>query len=193
MEQSKTRKVILSMQMTLDGIVASPGAEMDWILAGDDYWQAMFKDLESVDTFLVGRKMYPEYSEYWRHVLSDPAADKNELAFARIADKTPHIVFSGTLTTVDWANTRIAKDAEQEITALKKQPGKDLLAWGGAAFANTLIKLGLIDEYRIGLNPTLLGKGTALFSDLTKREKLKLIDSRPMQSGITLLRYATVR
>ena len=169
MEQTKTRKVILSMQMTLDGFVEGPDGKLDWITGGDEVWNEMFNDLRSVDTFLLGRKMYPGYSDYWRSVLANPSADKNELEFARIAEKTPHIVFSKTLSKTDWENTRIAKDVVKEIAHLKQQPGKDMMLWGGAAMASAFINPGLVDEYRITLAPIVLGGGKSLFSNLKQR------------------------
>lgn len=190
--ETTTRKVILSMQITLDGFVAGPNDEMDWLMSGDDEWDAIFKDLESVDTYLVGSKMYPGYADFWRSQLTDPSAPANLVKYARIADKAPHIVFSKTMTHADWANTRIAQDPATEIAKLKQQPGKDIVVWGGASFAASLINAGLIDEYRLTLNPTLLSKGKALFKDLKEKRKLALISSQPLQSGTVVLRYRTI-
>ena len=183
------RKVILSMQMSLDGFVAGPGDEMDWIVSSDGEWTEMFKDLQSVDTFLLGRKMYPGYAGYWRSALTDPSAPADAVKFARIADKTPHIVFTHGDFKPDWENTRVSHDPVKEIDQLKKQEGKDIMVWGGAKLASGLINLGLIDEYRIALNPTLLGSGKSLFGDLKKRNTLKLVDARTLSSGLIILRY----
>ena len=177
------------MQTTLDGFVAGPNGEMDWIMSGDDEWQELFKDLATVDTMLLGRNMYPGYSDYWRSVLSDPAGNKNEKKYAELADRTPHIVFSGSLQAADWKNTRIARNAGKEVAGLKREKGGDIIAWGGASFASSLINLGLIDEYRITLNPTLLGGGLSLFSNVRERHNLALRDSRQLGSGMMLLRY----
>lgn len=183
------RKVILSMQMTLDGYVAGPNDEMDWLQTGEDEWKDLFKDLQLADTYLLGRKMYPGYSEYWQSVLKNPASKGGDLKFAKLADKTQHIVFTKGDFKPDWKNTRVSHDLEREIADLKKQPGKNIIAWGGPNFASNLIRLGLVDEIRIALNSTVLVKGKALFSNLDHQNKLELIDARPLKSGLIVLRY----
>src|SRR5919112_6213190 len=181
------RKVILAMQMSLDGFIEGPNGEMDWLVNSEEDWKEMFKDLESVDTYLLGRKMYPIYTAYWRSVLTNESSPKAELRYAKLADKSQHIVFSKTLTTVEWKNTRIAVDPLAEINQLKIQPGKDMVIWGGAELAATFINLGLVDRYRITLNPTILGGGKPMFNNISQRRKLKLLESRPMKSGATIL------
>ncbi|MEI9947145.1 MAG: dihydrofolate reductase family protein [Chitinophagaceae bacterium] len=88
------RKLILSMQITLDGYVAGDNDEADWLISDNDEWSEHFKVLESADTFLLGRKMYPLYSKYWQSVLNNPGSKPNELKFAKLADRTQHIVFT---------------------------------------------------------------------------------------------------
>jgi len=91
------RKLILSMQITLDGYVAGPNDEMDWLISSNDEWADLYKELNSADTYLLGRKMYPIYSGYWQSVLQNPDSDPNELKFAKLADKTQHIVFTNSI------------------------------------------------------------------------------------------------
>lgn len=189
MATTTTRKVILSMQMTLDGFVAGLNNEMDWIKSSDDEWNIIFNDLESVDTLLLGSKMYPEYVTFWKSQLTDPSADRNLVEFAKIAEKTQHIVFSKTMKDVAWGNTRIATDALSEIKKLKQQPGKNIVAWGGATFASFLINTGLINEYWLTVNPILLGEGKPLFKDVKVRKDLEFLHSQPLQSGMVTLRY----
>jgi dihydrofolate reductase len=183
------RKLILSMQITLDGYVAGPNDSADWLIISDDAWTDLDKDLNSADTYLLGRKMYPGYSEHWQSVLRNPDSDPNELKFAKLADKTQHIVFTKGDFRPDWKNTRVAHDLPAEVARLKKENGKNIIAWGGANFASNLIELGLVDEFRLALNPTLLTKGKSLFNNLQQRRKLTLIDSKPLKSGLTILRY----
>ncbi|HTE29289.1 MAG TPA: dihydrofolate reductase family protein [Chryseolinea sp.] len=183
------RKLILSMQITLDGYVADLNDEADWLISDDDEWTDHFKDINSADTYLLGRKMYPIYSKYWQSVLHKADSAPNELKFAKLADKSQHIVFTKGDFKPDWKNTRVAHDLPAEVARLKKENGKNIIAWGGANFASNLIKLGLVDEYRFELNPTLLAKGKALFNNLEQRKQLILIDSRPLKSGLIILRY----
>jgi dihydrofolate reductase len=184
----KKRKIILAMQMTLDGYIAGPNDEMDWIISSDDEWTEMFKDLKTVDTFLLGRKMYPGYADYWRSMLS-PSSPPDFRKYAQLAEQTPHIVFTKTNFKPDWKNTSVASDLGETIKRLQKEEGKDIVAWGGGTLATSLINEGLVDEYRITLNPNLLGGGKLLFSDLHGRRLLKLIDTRPLRAGTIVLRY----
>lgn len=177
------------MQITLDGYVAGPNDEADWLIGDDDEWSDLYKDLHSADTYLLGRKMYPIYSEYWQSVLHNPDSAPNELKFAKLADTTQHIVFTKGDFNPDWKNTRVAHDLQAEVARLKKEIGNNIIAWGGANFAANLIDLGLVDEYRFELNPTILVKGKALFNNLEQRRKLTLIDSKPLASGLIILRY----
>ena len=183
------RKLILSMQITLDGYVADLNDEADWLISDDDEWTDHFKDMNSADTYLLGRKMYPVYSKYWQSVLYNPDSKPNELKFAKLADKTQHIVFTKGNFKPDWENTRVAHDLPAEVARLKKENGKNIIAWGGANFASNLIELGLVDEYRLALNPTLLAKGKSLFKNLEQRRKLTLIESKPLKSGLIIVRY----
>jgi dihydrofolate reductase len=99
-------------------------------------------------------------------------------------------VFSRTLESADWDNSRLVKtNAEQEVARLKQQPGKDLFIFGSADFSSALMKAGLIDEYRLGLNPILLGGGNPLFKPMPERMRMKLLEARPLESGCLILRY----
>ena len=177
------------MQITLDGYVADSNDQADWLISNDEEWTDHFKDIDSADTYLLGRKMYPLYSQYWQSVLVNPDSKPNELKFAKLAEKTQHIVFTKGDFKPDWKNTRVAHDLPAEIARLKKENGKNILAWGGANFASNLIELGLVDEYRIELNPTILAEGKALFHNLEQRKNLTLIESKPLKSGLVVLRY----
>ena len=183
------RKVILSMQMTLDGYVAGPNDEMDWMKESEEEWKDMFDELKEADTYLLGRKMYPIYSGHWQKVLHSPDDKGSETEFAKLADKTQHIVFTKGDFKPDWKNTRVSHDVQAEIANLKKQPGKNIIAWGGANFASNLVKLGLVDEMRIVLNPTVLGKGKRLFDNVDQQNNLEFISARTMKPGIIVLRY----
>ena len=185
------RKLILSMQVTLDGFVAGPNDEADWLINTGDEWADLFRDIDAADTYLLGRKMYPLYAEYWRSVLHKPDSDPNELRFARVADKSRHIVFTKGTFNPDWENTSVAHDLPAEVARLKKEAGKNIIAWGGANFASNLIRLDLVDEYRFALNPTILTAGKGLFSDLEQRKKLTLVGAKALKSGLTILRYRT--
>jgi dihydrofolate reductase len=143
--------------------------------------------------------MYPAYEQYWLAILANPSgilpfsgrvASKNEIAYARLADKTPHIVVSRTLDKVAWKTTRIVRDVE-EIRKLKQQPGKDMHVVGGATLVSSLMNLGLIDELQLMVNPLILGGGKTLFKDIKERHVLQLVLARPLKSGKVRLTYST--
>jgi dihydrofolate reductase len=194
------RKIIAALQVSVDGFIEGPNGELDWAMAEDEEtWKDVFEMLESVDTCILGRVMYPDYEQYWLAVLANPSgilplsgrsATKNEIAYARWADKTPHIVLSKTLDKVTWKTTRIVRDVE-EIRKMKQQPGKDMHVVGGATLVSSLTNLGVIDELQLMVNPLILGGGKALFKDVKERHALKLVGTKPLKSGKVSLTYST--
>ena len=192
------RKIIAALQVSVDGFIEGPNGELDWAMAEDEEtWRDVFAMLESVDACILGRVMYPEYERYWLAVLANPTgslplsgkpATKNEIAYARWADKTPHIVVSKTLAEVEWKTARIVRDVE-EIRKLKQQPGKDMYVVGGATLVSSLLTAVLIDEVKLMVNPVILGGGKALFKDVKERKSLKLVRTKPLKSGKVSLTY----
>lgn len=187
------RKIIASLQVSVDGFIEGPNGELDWAMAEDEEtWTEVNEMLNSVDTFILGRVMYPDYEQYWMALLANPTGTKNENAYARRADKIPHIVLSKTLDKFAWKATRIVRDIE-EIRIMKEQQGNNIVAWGGATFVSSLMNKGLIDEVRLMVNPIILGGGKALFKDVKERHSLKLIRAKPLKSGkVSLTEYVIV-
>jgi dihydrofolate reductase len=135
--------------------------------------------------------MYPEYEQYWLSILANSSiGTDNEKAYARRADKIPHIVISKTLDEVKWKTTRIVRDVE-EIWKMKQQPGRDMLALGGATLISSLMNQGLKDEVHLMVNPLILGGGKALFKDMKERRTLKLVEAKSLKSGKVSLIYNT--
>ncbi len=185
------RKVIVAMQVTLDGFIEGPNGELDWAMKEDEEtWKDHFELMRSVDTLLLGRVMYPAYEKYWLAAPTNPSSTKSEIEYARLADRTQKIVFSKTLEKVEWKTTRIIKDhSAEEILKMKQQPGKDMMLLGGAGLVSSFMNLGLIDEYHLVLNPVVLGGGKPLFKDVKKRHTLKLINTKALKSGKVVLHY----
>jgi dihydrofolate reductase len=183
------RKIILSMQMTLDGYVSGPNGEMDWIYTGTAEWDDMRKELDNADTYLIGAKMFPEYSEHWRKQLTNPGAPAEEKSFAELADKTQHVVFSKSLEQTGLENYRIARDVDSEVSKLKQEPGKNILLWGGASLARYFIEKGLLDEIRLVIVPMMLGAGKRLFPDDGERRRLEMISMSGLDSGVVIVRF----
>lgn len=187
------RKLKLQMQVSIDGFVAGPNGEMDWMLFNwDDELKNYVSGItEPVDCIILGRKLAQGFIPAWSSRIADPATAD---AFAHKMVETPKIVFSKTLENSEWENVELAKgEVTQEITQLKEQPGQDIIVYGGSSFVSSLIKSGLIDEYHLFMNPVALGKGLPIFSSLEERQNLNLLRSKAFDCGIVLLCYEPKR
>lgn len=185
------RKLKLQMQTSLDGFVAGPNGELDWMTWDwDDELKNYVDDLHKpVDLILLGRKMTDGFIKAWESRLAKPESSEEE-EFARKMVETPKIVFTKTLEISDWDNTSLAKgDLAEEVNALKNQSGKDIIVYGGAGFVSSLIKENLIDEYNLFINPTAIGKGMTIFEKSDGAMNLKLIDSKAFDCEIVGLCY----
>ena len=188
------RKLKLHVEISIDGCIAGPNSEMDWI---DFSWNEKLREFEDrlhdpVDTILLGRKMTNEFISYWSNVINKPG--DREYTFAKKMIETSKIVFTKSLTKSEWPNTEIATgDLKEEITKLKSQEGGDIIVYGGASFDSSLIRENLIDEYYLFINPVVIGNGKTIFGDLKEIRKLSLIESITFDSGIVLLHYEVKR
>jgi len=182
------RRVIYGMMVSLDGFVAGPNEEIDWILIDEELHKYVNDQESAVDTYLYGRRIYELMAGFWPTADADPAAPDYIVEFAQIWKKTPKVVFSKTLEHVGW-NARLVKDdVAGEIAKLKAQPGKDLEV-AGAELASTAMRLGLIDEYWLYVQPVVLGTGKRMFPELGDKINLRLLETRTFASGVVLLRY----
>jgi dihydrofolate reductase len=181
------RKLIYSMGVSLDGFIAGPDGEIDWSAPDEELHRFHNQQTRELGALLCGRRLY-EVMVYWETADEQPSAPDYELEFARIWKDMPKIVFSRTLEKVEGNATLFRGGVAEEVAKLKEQPGKDLSV-GGAGLASTLIKLGLVDEYRIYVNPVALGGGTPYFPALDKRIKLELLETRTFRSRVVYLRY----
>jgi dihydrofolate reductase len=185
------RKIILSVNVTLDGFMAGPNGELDWHF---DHWneemaQQAIQQLRSVGGILVGRVTYEAMAAYWPMAPEHKSTD-TDIEFATLMNNLPKIVFSKTLNGVKWNNSRLAKaNIREEIAELKRQEGKDLVIWGGVGIVHTFIKLGLIDEYRLWVAPVVLGKGKPLFVSSRHTFDLKLSGVKTFNNSVALLYY----
>ena len=188
------RKVIAFMHVSLDGFTTGPNGELEWAIVDEEvniYVDSLFK---TVDTALYGRVTYLGMQSYWPTVLTDPSAPPRDIEHARWVENVTKIVFSTTLEKVTWRNTRLVKDhIAEEISQLKQQPGGDMMIFGSPGLTHTFIHLGLIDEYRINVNPIVLGGGIPLFKGIKKTMPLKLLAAKAFQSGVVGLHYQTIK
>ncbi|HBA72940.1 MAG TPA: riboflavin biosynthesis protein RibD [Geobacter sp.] len=180
------RKIIFQMMITLDGYFEGPNRELDWHIVDDEFFRTAVDLLNSADTLLFGRVTYQMMAEYW----PTPAAIADDPVIAERMNSLPKIVFSSTLDKSEWQNTRIVKgDAGEFVTALKQQPGMNMVIFGSSDLAVTLLKQGLLDEIRLIVNPLILGNGKSLFKGFNDILKLTLVETRTYPSGSVFLRY----
>ncbi len=174
------RKVILSMMVSLDGFTEGKNPEENWHNWNDEMSAYMMDFFQTVDTFIYGRKSYEEMIEYW------PVLD-NE--FGRIMNETPKLVFSRTLHEAAWNSTFIRKDPSEVIPRLKQQDGKNMVIFAGSNLADAFIKSSLVDEYRLIVNPVVLGGRKPLFRNVDSGFHLKLKKTIHFDCGNVLLVY----
>jgi dihydrofolate reductase len=186
------RKVILFVQISLDGFFEGPKKEIDWSMVDDELHAHVNEVLTTMGGFLSGRVAYELMAGYWPTADADPASPPVVKEFARIWREMPKVVYSKTLTSAGW-NTTIARDVvREEVEALKRQAKGDLIVGGGdlgAAFMGQ----DLIDEYRIYVHPIQIGKGNRLFPPSQETILLRLLETRAFGNGVVLLRYERLR
>jgi len=183
------RKVILSMQVSLDGFFEGPDQDLSWHMVDDELHRHFNEQLAAMGAFLDGRVTYELMAEFWPTADSDPNSPASMAEFARIWRDMPKIVYSRTLATAGWNTTVVPEVVVEEVLALKSQPGGDL-ALGGANLADTFRRYGLIDEYWLYIHPVLVGRGNPLFKSSDSIAQLQLLETRSFGNGVTLLRYA---
>ena len=176
------RKVVLLMGMGLNGISAE-----GWISSKDmieDLWSL----LENVDTFIIGRVTFQMWEQYWPARANDPSSSDFQKRFSLFTDQIQKIVFSTTLKSVTWQNSRVINDnISAEISRIKKLPGKNIVIVGGAGIAQTFSKLNLIDEYQLFLHSMIFGPGKPLLGVLDTERQLELVDTKEyLPDGIRL-------
>jgi dihydrofolate reductase len=184
------RSVIYSMAVSLDGFIAGPDGDIGPLAPDEELHRFHNRQAREMGVHLYGRRLY-EAMSYWETAEENPSAPEVELEFARIWKQTPKVVFSRTLERVEGTSTLARDDLVEEVRRLKEQPGKDI-AVGGADLASTLVRLGLIDEYRPFVHPVVLGGGTPYLPPLDERIDLRLLETCTFGIGAVYLRYERV-
>lgn len=185
------RKVIFLIHASLDGYAAGLDGDMSWAAYNDELEQYSHSLHASTDAAIYGRVTYEMMAGYWPHVSDDPEATEGALQHARWADNATKIVFSRTVNRSDWKNTVfIRENIAEEMGKIKAQEGKDIWLLGSPSIAREFMRLGLIDEYRINVNPIILGGGISFFAELDETIKLTLLEAKMLGDGVVALRYA---
>ncbi len=188
------RKIHSFMHISLDGFVAGPNGEMDWINVDEEIFEHVGKRISEGDTALYGRVTYEMMENYWPTAGDKPAATRHDIEHSKWYNTVHKVVLSKTLKDAGLTNTKIIRDnLSDSINEIKQQAGKDILLFGSPTATHALIQLNLIDGYWLFVNPIILGRGIPLFVDIKDRITLKLQTTRQFTCGVTELNYTVDR
>jgi dihydrofolate reductase len=178
------RKLFLQLLVSADGYFDGPDHELDWFMVDDEFSSYVEGMLGTIGGILLGRTTYEHFADHWPSSTQPEAAAMNAL---------PKFVASTTLGTATWSNTTIiADDVPAVVARMKQEPGQDLALLGSSTLATTLAALGLIDEYRFFVTPTILGRGRRFLDGLPERLTLTLKEARVSGSGVISQFYTPV-
>ncbi|MEP6684623.1 MAG: dihydrofolate reductase family protein [Parafilimonas sp.] len=178
------RKIIVSNLISVDGYFEGMNQDLSWFTVNEEFFEYARNLLHEVDTIMYGRVTYEHMADYW------PNAKDNDEVITQKMNSLQKIIFSKTLEEAIWNNSLIIKESiVEEVKKLKQQPGKDIVIFGSGTIVSELTQWRLIDEYRLIVNPVILGNGNPLFKSINERIKLKLIKTKTLASGVIILYY----
>lgn len=182
------------MHLSLDGFVAGPNGEMNWIKVDEEIFDHVGKRISESDTALYGRVTYQMMEDYWPTASDDPNASRHDIEHSKWYKNAHKIVLSKTLNGANLTNTTIiSDDISDRINEIRQEDGKEILLFGSPTATHALIQLNLIDGYWLFVNPIILGRGIPLFENVTDKIKLNLLSTRQFTSGVTALNYVVDR
>jgi len=188
------RKIISFMHISLDGFVAGPKGEMNWIKVDQEIFDHVGKRINEGDTAFYGRTTYQMMESYWPTAGDKPNASKHDIEHSAWYKNIHKIVLSKTMKDADLPDTTIISDnLVDRIQEIKKQPGEEILLFGSPTATHALIQQNLIDGYWLFVNPIVLGQGIPLFVDIKDKIKLNLLGTQQFTSGVTELNYIVER
>jgi dihydrofolate reductase len=186
------RKLIVSMNISLDGFMAGSEGELNWHF---DYWneelaQFACEQLSNIDTIILGRNTYEAMASYWE-TQTGLALERGDLAFGDMINSCRKIVFSHRRKTAKWNNTRVVREnMRSEILKLKEERSrKSIIVYGSGSIVASLMQLNLVDELVLWMHPVILSEGKSFFGSLHKRHALHLLDTKKFSSGVLVLHY----
>lgn len=175
------RRVVLIMSMSIDGFAVGPHGHAGALAEPEELKRWKLDRIRRAGTHIMGRVTYEEMSAFW------PTSTD---AYAKPMNEIPKVVFSKAIAAASWPGTSIARgELAGEIAALRDEPGGEIVAWGGAHFAQSLSRAELVDEYVLVINPVAYGGGLPIFHDLPDALQLDLIEARTFDGGVVLHRY----
>lgn len=187
------KKIISFMHLSLDGFVAGPNGEMDWITVDQEIFDHVGQRISESDTALYGRITYQMMENYWPTAADQPNASKHDIEHAQWYKEAHKIVVSKTLKGTDLPNTTIISDnlpdRIQQIKQSTHGPGKEILLFGSPSTTHSLMQQDLLDGYWLFINPIILGHGIPLFDGAKEKTKLNLVSTRQFTSGVVAVSY----
>jgi dihydrofolate reductase len=188
------RKVISFMHISLDGFVAGPNGEMDWIKVDQEIFDYVGKRISKGDTALYGRVTFEMMESYWPTAADKPTATRHDIEHSKWYSKVRKVVLSKSLANQDRSDvTIISENFSERISEIKQQPGEDILVFGSPKATHALLQENLIDGFWLSLNPVVLGQGIALFKNINEKAELSLMNSNQFSSGVIELNYTVKR
>jgi len=185
------------MHVSLDGYVAGPNGELDWIQINPELFDVVEKRIGGTDTALYGRMTYELMESYWPTAADQPNPTKHDIEHSKWYSKAHKIVLSKTLNESDLTNTTILSDnLTDKINAIKQSRNRvsdEILLFGSPTATHALMQLGLIDGFWLFVNPIILGQGMPLFADVKDQLKLDLLHTHQFNCGVMELSYMVNR
>jgi dihydrofolate reductase len=184
------RKLILFMHVSIDGYVAGPTGQMDFVQVNDEMFEYAGRQTEEADLALYGRVTYEMMDAYWPTAADGPGATKHDIQHSAWYNSVEKLVASRTMSDPSKPRTRfVSEDIEAEIAELKNRPGKNIVMFGSPGLAKSMMMANLIDEYWLFVNPVIRGDGNPLFRAGLPQINLTLTTSKVYDSGLTMLHY----
>lgn len=184
------RNLVLFMHTSLDGYVAGPNGEMDWIHTDEELFDFAAQRTNAADTAVYGRKTYQMMEGYWPTAAQQPNPTRHDLEHSRWYNQVAKVVLSRTLAGTGRPNTTVVgENAAEAVARLKHGPGREMIIFGSPGAAHSLMAARLIDDYWLFVNPVLLGQGIPVFNNIPERTALTLAGSHVFNSGVVCLHY----
>ena len=186
------RKLIVSMNVTLDGYMSGPNCELDWHFQTwtKEMADLLFQQLNAAEAILLGRITYNAMAKYWPAKAVDPSFPREDIAFADLMNRQQKLVVSSTLKQPEWNNSTLLRgNLRKEVLQLKNSGDRDIIVYGSRKIVHALIHHGLIDQYQLWIHPVLLGEGKPLFNGFAKKVSMKLTGIKRFESGVVTLYY----
>jgi len=188
------RNLIFFMHTSLDGFVAGPNGEMNWIKVNEEIFDLVGTLTEKADAALYGRTTYGMMQGYWPTAGDEPDASKHDKEHSAWYNSVSKIVLSKTMSAEGLDKTTvIGGHLADNVNKIKKQDGKNILVFGSPRACHSLLAEGLVDEFWVLVNPVVLGQGIPLFKDVKQMMQLKLVETKPFSCGVVALHYEVTK